>query len=132
MTHPHITLVEQYMAAAYTGDLAAAGALLSENVTLRMGGKNSLAGIYQGRDAFFGAFGRMLELSRGTYKLIEQQDWLVGEARVALLAREQVEQQGKIVAFDRIITYDIADGKITAVRVYEGDPEIADRAFSGS
>jgi ketosteroid isomerase-like protein len=132
MTHNSIALVEEYIGAAYRGEIGAAGAMLADDVTLQMGGSNPLSGTYKGRDAFFGAFGKMMELSRGTYRMSEQQGWLSGEGRVALLAREQVELQGEIVSFDRVIVYEIADGKIQAVRVYEGDPEIADGAFGGS
>ncbi|GAB4525864.1 MAG: hypothetical protein OHK0046_42170 [Anaerolineae bacterium] len=129
MDNKNIQIIENYIAAAYRGDLDTARQFLTEDITLVMTGSNQMTGKYHGPDNFFAAFGKMMQLSRGTYRLAEQLDWLMSDTRVVLLAREEVEHEGEIVSFDRAVMYEIRGEQIALVRIYEGDTDAADLSF---
>ena len=123
-------IAKNYLEAAYSNEIEKAKSFLSENITLRMGGENALAGTYTGKDEFFGAFGKMLEMSNYTYKMIEQVEWLEGENRTILMTIEQVEKNGKEVAFERVVDYKIENSLISEITIYEAQPEKVDILFN--
>lgn len=137
MTNPRIELVQRYLRLIGAGDVSSAGELLSTRVVLPMPGAGVLAGSYQGREAFIGAFARMMSISQGSYRLVDAQDWLAGSTALVLLAMESVQHAGVALQFRRAIAYGFASSpsgslQISTVDVYELDPAVADRAFSAA
>lgn len=124
-----LDLVHQYQAAAYAGDVVAAGEFLSENVTLTMGGNNQLSGVYLGREAFFGAFGRMMEITAGTYRLAQEYDSFTSPTRAVFLVQEQASRDGRDYFYDRTVEFVFDGSHILGVRIYEGNPEVVDVVF---
>ncbi|WP_310397901.1 hypothetical protein [Hymenobacter sp.] len=124
-----IALVHQYQAAAYSGDVAAAGEFLSDQVTLTLAGNNQLSGVYLGGDAFFGAFGRMMEITAGTYRLAQEYDSFSSPTRAVFLVQEQATRDGHDYVYDRVVEFIFDGPRILAVRVYEGNPEVVDVLF---
>lgn len=120
---------KEFINRAYKGNIDGAKELLDENVTLEMGGDNKLSGNHIGRSAFFENFGRMMELSNGTYQMDNEYDWLNGNSKAVLIAQESVEKDGQRIYFDRVIQYNYSNGKIIRVKIYEGDPIVANNAF---
>ena len=123
-------IVKQYMAAAYTGNIAAAGEFLTEDVELIMSGQNQLGKTFKGREDFFGAFGKMMEITNGTYKLVEEKQWFENDNFVALFATESGAKNGIDLFYDRIVLYQFDKEKIKNIRIFEGNSEIVDALFS--
>lgn len=130
MSQINIDTVDRYMKAAYAGDIDLAGTYLTDDVELSMTGSNSLTGVHKGRSGFFAAFGSMMRVTAGTYKLTHIEATLSDDRYVVILAREEAAREGVTYALDRVITFQISDAKIHRVRVYEGDTEAADQAFA--
>ncbi len=123
------TIAQQYLKAAYGNEIEKAKSYLSDDIILSMGGNNALAGVYNGKDAFMGAFGKMLEMTNYTYTMKEAVEWLEGKERAMLVTIEQAEKDGETHTFQRVVDYKIKGDKITEITIYEGQPEIVDTIF---
>ncbi len=122
-------IAQAYLNAAYSGDIENAKSLLADDITLVMGGNNELSGTYVGPAKFMEGFGKMLEITNNTYQMKEQIEWLEGKNRCILITEEQAEKNGEAHTFKRVVDYQIKDGKIKAIQLYEGNPEITDNVF---
>jgi len=67
--HPHLALMRRTLDAFRSGDMPALGALLSDDVVWRVPGKSLLARDYRWQDEVFGFFGRLIELTGGTFRV---------------------------------------------------------------
>ncbi len=122
-------IAQAYLNAAYSGDIVKAKSLLADDITLVMGGNNELSGTYVGPEKFMEGFGKMLQITNNTYQMKEQIEWLEGEHRTILITEEQAEKKGELHIFKRVVDYQIEEGKIKAIQLYEGNPEITDNVF---
>lgn len=125
-----IDIAQQYLAAVYSGDLTSAASRLSPDIELVMGGGGVLSGTHRGRQSFFAAFARMQDITGGTYRLTEQLAWTEDADRAILLASEEAHRGNEHLQFDRVIVYEVANDCITRIRIFEGDPAAAHRAFA--
>lgn len=123
-------VVKQYMEAAYTGNISSAREFLTDDVALIMSGKNLLGNTFSGKENLFSAFGKMMDITNGTYKLVEEKQWLENDNFVALFATETGRKNGVDLFYDRIILYQFDQNKIKSIRVFEGNSEIVDLLFS--
>jgi uncharacterized protein len=66
--HPNIEVWEQVYATFTTGDMDRLGKLIAPDVVWRVPGDNLISGTYTSREAIFGCFNKIYELSQGIYK----------------------------------------------------------------
>jgi hypothetical protein len=69
------------------GDLDTVRQLFAPDIRWHIGGRSQLAGTYTGHDEVFGFFGKIFDLSGGTFS-IEIHDVLASDDHVVVLARE--------------------------------------------
>lgn len=119
--HANIQVVQNYLETVKNGDFKSAAKLFDENVTIRVPGRNIISGEYHGSAGVFESFGKMLDLSGGTYHITEFVDWLASETRVCLLIRQEAVRGEKKYAYLRNIVFEIADGKMKDISIFEGD-----------
>lgn len=119
--HPNIKVVQDYLETVKTGDFKAAAELFDENVKIRIPGRNQISGEYHGSAGVFASFGKMLDLSGGTYHITEFVDWLASDSRVCLLARQEATRDGETYSYLRNIVFKIADGKMRDIQIFEAD-----------
>lgn len=67
--HPNVTRIMDGYAAFAKGDLAALNDLFAEDLLWHVDGRNQLAGQYQGREAVFGFFRKLMEVTEGSFHL---------------------------------------------------------------
>jgi ketosteroid isomerase-like protein len=67
--HPHVALLRQGYEAFGKGDFAALDELFAEDIRWHEPGRNQLAGTYEGRAAVYELFGRLMELTEGSFRL---------------------------------------------------------------
>ena len=91
-----------------------------------MPGHNQTSGDFTGPDAVLASFGKLMQLSGGTYRILETTDWLTSEHRVLLVAREQAQRQGQLFEWTRLILFEIRDGKMAAADIFEDDQYAVD------
>jgi ketosteroid isomerase-like protein len=67
--HPNVARIRDGYAAFDKGDFAVLNELFAEDLLWHEGGRNQLAGEYRGRDAVYEFFGRLMELTEGSFSL---------------------------------------------------------------
>lgn len=125
-----VEIAQKYLNSVYKGDIETATQMLDPSIKLTMEGNNQMSGVYSGIDAFFSAFGKMMDLTDNTYQMESQIEWLEGETRAVLFALESAIKDGKPYNFRRVIDYQIENEKIVEITIYEGEPTIADIVFA--
>ena len=67
--HPNVARLRDGYTAFSKGDLAALDELFAEDIRWYEGGSNQLSGAYEGRAAVYELFGRLSELTEGSFRL---------------------------------------------------------------
>lgn len=130
MTRADEELVGRGYAAFGTGDVAALTEVLSPAVVWRVPGDSLIAGVYEGRDAVFGFFGRLGELSGGTHRVelrsvrSEGADTVVAENSVS------ADRDGAHYASTETIVFTVADGRLVDADVTPADQAAFDAFWS--
>jgi uncharacterized protein len=93
------------------GDLVALEGLFTEDVVWHVPGNNQISGDYVGRDATFGYFGKLMELSGGTFKT-QLHDILADDGHAVGLHRDVATRDGKTLDTDEALIFHMRDGKV--------------------
>jgi hypothetical protein len=110
--HPNVTRMKDGYAAFAKGDFAVLDDLFADNVVWHVGGRNQLTKDYRGRDEVYGFFGRLLELTEGTFHIDLHTIFADDEHGVALVAT-LARRGGKSVRINEAHVYHLRDGKVT-------------------
>src|SRR5947209_4974800 len=68
--------------------------LFSPDIVWRQGGRNQTAGEYRGADEVIGLFGKLFQLTDGTFR-VQVHDLLTSDEHVVVLAQVHAERAGK-------------------------------------
>ena len=66
--HPNIARLREGYTAFGKGDLAALDDLFAEDIRWHVPGRNQLAGTYEGRSAVYEMFGRLMQVTEGSFR----------------------------------------------------------------
>src|SRR2546428_7653130 len=69
MAHPNVELLQKGYDAFEKGDLDTLRELFAADIVFHTTGHSPLAGDYRGQDEVFGFFGKLVELTGGTFKI---------------------------------------------------------------
>jgi uncharacterized protein len=112
------------------GDMATVSELLADDVVWHVGGNGPLTGDYKGKDAVFGFFGKLMQLTGGSFKL-EIHDILANDDHSVTLVRETAEKDGKKWDSRSVhISHPDSEGRIKEFWVFSEDQAAADAFFS--
>jgi ketosteroid isomerase-like protein len=67
--HPHVTLLRGAYEAFGKGDIAVLDDVLAEDIRWHEPGRNQLSGTYEGRAAVYEMFGRLMEITEGSFRV---------------------------------------------------------------
>lgn len=112
--HPDINLMKEAVAAFSRGDLETLKQLISADVTWQVPGRSPVAGTYHGHDELFAYFGKLMELSNGTFKP-ELHDTVASDQHVVNLERLTAQRNGKNLDVNLALVVHVRDGKISEV-----------------
>ena len=110
--HPNVTRMKDGYAAFAKGDFAVLDDLFADDVLWHVGGRNQLTRDYRGRDEVYGFFGRLLELTEGTFHIDLHTIFADDEHGVALVATS-ASRGGKSTRINEAHVYHMRDGKVT-------------------
>ena len=108
------------------GDMKALGLLYTDDVVQTMPGKNQLSGEYKGRDNVIGLYGKMYELSGGTFKARLKSLKTEGD-KVVSVHNATGERDGKTLDNDDKIVFTFAGDKISRLDLTYGDQAASDK-----
>ena len=129
MAHPNEDLLRRGYAAYDSGDMDTIQALFDDNILWHAAGSNQLAGDYRGFQEILGFFGKVMELSGGTFRG-EVHDILANDTHGVVLVTFHAERDGQTVALRSADIWHLADGKATEHWSFFEDQAAADKLFS--
>jgi uncharacterized protein len=83
--HPNVARIRDGYAAFASGDFAVLTDLFADDLVWHVGGRSQLAGEYRGRDAVFAFFGKIMEVTEGSFRLDVHAVFADDEHAVALV-----------------------------------------------
>jgi uncharacterized protein len=106
-------------------DMETLGSLYTDDVVQTMSGNNQLSGEYKGRDNVLGLYGKLFELSGGTFKAELKSVKTEGD-KVVSVHHSQGERGGKTLSDDESIAFTFSGDKISRLDVSAGDQVTVD------
>ena len=103
--------------------------LFSPDIVWHQGGRNQTSGEYRGTDAVIGLFGKLFQLTDGTFR-VELHDVLASDEHVVALARATGQRAGKTIQhgeYSHVCHF--RDNKLTEVWIVNVDPYEIDEFF---
>jgi ketosteroid isomerase-like protein len=119
--HPNVARIRDGYAAFAKGDFDVLTDLFADNIVWHVTGRNQLAGDYRGRDAVFGFFARLMEVTDGTFSL-DVHAVLADDEHGVALAIGTASRAGKNVTFNDADVMHLRDGKVTEFWTAAVDP----------
>jgi len=107
----NLALMRRALHAFQTGDMAILTEVFDEMVVWRVPGRNRVAGDYEGREATFAFFGRLMELTGGTFK-VESLDILANDRGGVFVDRVTATRDGRSLDIRLMLHVTIQDGRI--------------------
>jgi uncharacterized protein len=106
-----VDVVRRAYQAFNEGDIATLSEVFAEDIVWHAGGSNALSGTFDGRDATFGMFGKLGELTDGSYRVEPTE---VSEDGDAVTARHRATARRGAQALDvtSTIRFRMAGGRI--------------------
>ncbi|MEV5379322.1 MULTISPECIES: nuclear transport factor 2 family protein [Streptomyces] len=123
-------LIEGAYRAFAIGDIPAVLQAFAEEITWHVPGRSPLSGDYRGHREIVEFFGRVMELSEGSFR-IRVDDVLTDTSRVVVLCTVSAERSGRAPwSSPEVHVWDIAAGKAVAFREFQGDQQAEDAFWS--
>ena len=119
MHDPKIEAVKAYLEAARRQDFPAMLAVFADDLVYRVHGRGPLSGETHGKSAALDYFGKVMELTGGTYSITGVVDWLASSERVALVANESATRHGKNLEWTRVIVFRFRENLIAEVSLFD-------------
>ena len=111
-------------------DMATVSDLIADDVVWHVGGKSPLAGDYKGKDAVFGFFGKLMEITGGTFKL-EVHDILANDEHSVTLVTATAERHGKKLNTKQAhISHPDSQGRVKEFWAFDEDQGATDEFYS--
>src|SRR5579863_4614072 len=108
--HDNGELIRSGYEAFSEGDMETIAKIFATDIQWNISGRNMISGTYDGQDETFAFFGKLMELTDGTFSA-EVHDLLASDDHVVVLARESGSRNGKSLESDDVHVWHLADGK---------------------
>ena len=101
----------------------------AEGLRYHVPGRSPVAGDYEGAAQVLEFFGRLFELSGGTFR-VELHDVVANDQHAVALFTVRAERAGKKLAENTVLESHVRDGKLTEAWVYQTDLYAVDEFWS--
>lgn len=128
MAHPNEDLLRRGYEAFATGDMNTVLALFDSDISWHVGGSNQTSGDYRGHQEVLGFFGKLMELSGGSFHL-DVHDIVANDAHGVALVTTHGERDGQAMAVREANIRHLADGKATEFWTFAEDQAAVDKFF---
>ena len=129
MAHPNEGLLRRGYEAFAKGDMDTLNELFADDIVWHTPGKSPIAGDYKGKQEVFAFFGKIGELSGGTFKL-EIHEVLANDEHGVVLATSRGQRDGKRIEDNSVNVFHLRDGKVTEFWGHPGDQYATDEFWS--
>jgi uncharacterized protein len=121
-------VVKRYADAWIANDLKAIVDSYHDEVIFHYFGRSPLAGTHVGKPACLAILKTVREKTNRT--LISIRDILVGERFGLIIAVERFEKQGASVQIERMLRYQVREGKLSECWIYDADQWLVDEYWA--
>jgi ketosteroid isomerase-like protein len=129
MAHPNEDLLRRGYAAFSTGDMDTVFGLLADDMVWHNGGSNQLSGDFRGHEAIMGMFGKLMEVTGGTFR-IDIHDVLANDTHGTVLVTSHAERDGQAMSIRQVDIWHVANGKATEFWSFPEDSAVVDKIFA--
>lgn len=130
MAHANEDLVRQGYKAFGEGDMDTLRSMFAPDAVHVATGNNPLAGEYKGVDAILGYYGKLFELSDGTFSAELETIKVEGDDSVVATHRDKAKRGDKTLDQDETLTFTISGGKFTRLVENRSDQAAYDAFWS--
>ena len=130
MAQPNEEIVRQGYKAFGEGDMDTLRSLFAPDAVHSAPGNNLVSGEYKGVDEILGYYGKLFELSDGTFTAELKNVRVEGDDTAVATHRNKGQRAGKTLDQDETLTFTIAGGKIKRVVEDHSDPAANDAFWS--
>ena len=123
-------LVRQGYKAFGEGDMDTLKSLYAPDAVHSATGNNPLSGDYKGIDDILGYYGKLFELSGGTFAAELQSTRAEGDDTVVATHRDKGQRGDKTLDQDEQLTFTLSGGKFTRLEEEHSDPAAYDAFWS--
>ena len=126
--HPNATLVRGAYDAFGKGDIAALDDVFTEDIRWHEPGHNQLAGDYQGRAAVYELFGRLMQVTEGSFRM-EVRSVLADDEYAMILVDVSAHRGDESFSVTNVHVSRMRDGKVAEFWETAGDQYAIDAVF---
>lgn len=130
MAHPNEELVRRGYKAFGEADMATLRSLFAPDAIHVASGNNPLAREYNGIDEILGYYGKLAELSDGTFTAELKSVSVEGDDQAVASHRNKAQRAGRTLDQDETMTFTVANGKISRIVENHSDPAAYDQFWS--
>jgi uncharacterized protein len=112
--HPNVARIRDGYAAFAKGDFAVLNDLFAEDLLWHDAGRSQLAGEYRGRDAVFGLFGKLMEVTEGSFRA-DLHAVLAGDEHAVALVVITASRGGRSVEVNEAHVFHMRGGKVGGI-----------------
>jgi ketosteroid isomerase-like protein len=112
--HPNVARIRDVYAAFATGDFAVLNDVFAEDLLWHDLGRNQLSGEYRGREVVFGFFGKVMEVTEGSFHVDLHAVLADDEHGVALVVLT-ASRGGRTIKVNAVNVMHLRDGKVVEV-----------------
>ena len=110
--HPNVARIRDGYAAFAKGDFAVLNDLFAEDLLWHEPGRNQLAGNYRCQDAVYGMFGKVMEVTEGSFH-IDLHAVLADDEHGVALVVTTASRGGRSMEVNQAHVFHLSDGKVT-------------------
>ena len=118
--HPNVARIREGYGAFAKGDFAVLNDLFADDLLWHAGGRSQLSGDYRGRDAVYGFFGKLMEVTDGSFHFDLHTVFADDEHGVAL-AIATASRGGRSIIVNQAHVFHLRDGKV--VEFWDGSTD---------
>ena len=130
MAHTNEEIVRQGYKAFGEGDMGTLRTLFAPDAVHVATGTNPLSREYKGVDDVLGYYGKLFELSGGTFRAELKSTKAEGDDTVVATHRDKAQRGDKTLDQDETLTFTISGGKFTRLVEKHSDPAAYDTFWS--
>jgi hypothetical protein len=108
--HDNGGLIRSGYEAFAKGDMETIAKIFATDIQWNISGRNMISGTYDGQEATFAFFGKLMEFTDGTFS-VAVHDLLASDDHVVVLAMESGSRNGKSLESDDVHVWHLAGGQ---------------------
>jgi ketosteroid isomerase-like protein len=109
--HPNVARIRDGYAAFAKGDFAVLNDLFAEDLLWHDAGRSQLSGEYSGREAVYGLFGKLMEVTEGSFR-IDLHAVLADDEHGVALVVITASRGGRSIEVNEAHVFHLRDGKV--------------------